>query len=93
MLEHARGGVAVFDKKLHGLLMKERKRVARGSPPFCPTTIPVKRVHDVLSVFAILKKEVKSRLIMVGDGPWIVERTGRIVDHITKNGIQLTNNR
>ena len=30
---------------------------------------PVKRVHDVLSVFAILKKEVKSRLIMVGDGP------------------------
>ena len=30
---------------------------------------PVKRVQDVLSVFAKLNKEVKSRLIMVGDGP------------------------
>ncbi|MCH1471677.1 MAG: N-acetyl-alpha-D-glucosaminyl L-malate synthase BshA [Flavobacteriaceae bacterium] len=30
---------------------------------------PVKRVHDVLSVFTKLNKEVQSRLIMVGDGP------------------------
>ena len=30
---------------------------------------PVKRVHDVLSVFAKISKEVQSRLIMVGDGP------------------------
>ena len=30
---------------------------------------PVKRVHDVLSVFAKINKEVQSRLIMVGDGP------------------------
>ena len=30
---------------------------------------PVKRVHDVLSVFAKISKEVESRLIMVGDGP------------------------
>ncbi|GIR82154.1 MAG: hypothetical protein CM15mP83_8800 [Flavobacteriaceae bacterium] len=30
---------------------------------------PVKRVQDVLSFFAKVKKKVKSRMILVGDGP------------------------
>ena len=30
---------------------------------------PVKRVHDVIDVFAKIQKKVSSRLIMVGDGP------------------------
>ncbi|MCE3007535.1 MAG: N-acetyl-alpha-D-glucosaminyl L-malate synthase BshA [Bacteroidetes bacterium] len=34
---------------------------------------PVKRVHDVLSLFARLRKELPSKLVFVGDGP---ERPG-----------------
>jgi L-malate glycosyltransferase len=30
---------------------------------------PVKRVEDVVSVFALVRKQQKSRLLMVGDGP------------------------
>lgn len=30
---------------------------------------PVKRIHEVVEVFAGIRKEIKSKLIMVGDGP------------------------
>lgn len=30
---------------------------------------PVKRVHDVLEIFKVIRKEMKAKLLLVGDGP------------------------
>ena len=61
------GGVAVFDKKLHGLLMKERKRVAEqsGVPPYAVFQEP--SIEDMLLKYPISIEELKN-INGVGEG-------------------------
>ena len=61
------GGVAVFDKKLHGLLMKERKRVAEqsGVPPYA--VFQESSVEDMLLKYPISIEELKN-IYGVGEG-------------------------
>ncbi|MGB1433402.1 MAG: RecQ family ATP-dependent DNA helicase [Flavobacteriaceae bacterium] len=62
-----RGGVAVFDKKLHGLLMKERKRVAEqsGVPPYA--VFQESSIEDMLLKYPISIEELKN-IHGVGEG-------------------------
>jgi ATP-dependent DNA helicase RecQ len=59
--------VAVFDKKLHGLLMKERKRVAElsGVPPYA--VFQESSIEDMLLKYPISIEELKS-IHGVGEG-------------------------
>jgi len=61
------GGVAVFDKKLHGLLMKERKRVAEqsGVPPYA--VFQESSIEDMLLKYPISIEELKN-IHGVGEG-------------------------
>ena len=61
------GGVAVFDKKLHGLLMKERKRVAEqsGVPPYA--VFQESSIEDMLLKYPISIEELKN-IYGVGEG-------------------------
>jgi ATP-dependent DNA helicase RecQ len=61
------GGVAVFDKKLHGLLMKERKRVAgqSGVPPYA--VFQESSIEDMLLKYPISIEELKN-IHGVGEG-------------------------
>ena len=60
-------GVAVFDKKLHGLLMKERKRVAEqsGVPPYA--VFQESSIEDMLLKYPISIEELKN-IYGVGEG-------------------------
>ena len=62
-----RGGVSVFDKKLHGLLMKERKRVAEqsGVPPYA--VFQESSIEDMLLKYPISIEELKN-IHGVGEG-------------------------
>ena len=62
-----RVGVAVFDKKLHGLLMKERKRVAEqsGVPPYA--VFQESSIEDMLLKYPISIEELKN-IHGVGEG-------------------------
>ena len=61
------GGTAVFDKKLHGLLMKERKRVAdqSGVPPYA--VFQEASIEDMLLKYPITLEELKN-IHGVGEG-------------------------
>ena len=61
------GGTAVFDKKLHGLLMKERKRVAEqsGVPPYA--VFQEASIEDMLLKYPITLEELKN-IHGVGEG-------------------------
>ena len=61
------GGTAVFDKKLHGLLMKERKRVAEqsGVPPYA--VFQEASIEDMLLKYPISLEELKN-IHGVGEG-------------------------
>ena len=61
------GGTAVFDKKLHGLLMKERKRVAdqSGVPPYA--VFQEASIEDMLLKYPINLEELKN-IHGVGEG-------------------------
>jgi len=61
------GGVAVFDKKLHGLLMRERKRVAEqsGVPPYA--VFQESSIEDMLLKYPISIEELKN-IHGVGEG-------------------------
>lgn len=61
------GGAAVFDKKLHGLLMKERKRVAEqsGVPPYA--VFQETSIEDMLLKYPITLEELKN-IHGVGEG-------------------------
>ena len=61
------GGVAVFDKKLFGLLMKERKRVAElsGVPPYA--VFQESSIEDMLLKYPISIEELKN-IYGVGEG-------------------------
>ena len=61
------GGTAVFDKKLHGLLMKERKRVAEqsGVPPYA--VFQEASIEDMLFKYPISLEELKN-IHGVGEG-------------------------
>jgi N-acetyl-alpha-D-glucosaminyl L-malate synthase BshA len=54
---------------------------------------PVKRVEDVIGIFALVRKEIKARLLMVGDGPerpkaeWLAKTHG-IADDVMFVGKQ-----
>jgi N-acetyl-alpha-D-glucosaminyl L-malate synthase BshA len=54
---------------------------------------PVKRVEDVIAIFAVVRKSVKARLLMVGDGPdrpkaeWLA-RTHGVADYVDFVGKQ-----
>ncbi len=60
-------GVAVFDKKLYGLLMKERKRVAEqsGVPPYA--VFQESSIEDMLLKYPISIEELKN-IYGVGEG-------------------------
>ena len=60
-------GVAVFDNKLHGLLMKERKRVAEqsGVPPYA--VFQESSIEDMLLKYPISIEELKN-IYGVGEG-------------------------
>ena len=60
-------GVAVFDKKLHGLLMRERKRVAEqfGVPPYA--VFQESSIEDMLLKYPISIEELKN-IHGVGEG-------------------------
>ena len=60
-------GVAVFDKKLHGLLMKERKRVSEqsGVPPYA--VFQESSIEDMLLKYPISIEELKN-IYGVGEG-------------------------
>ena len=62
-----RAGVAMFDKKLHGLLMKERKRVAEqsGVPPYA--VFQESSIEDMLLKYPISIEELKN-IHGVGEG-------------------------
>jgi N-acetyl-alpha-D-glucosaminyl L-malate synthase BshA len=59
---------------------------------------PVKRVEDVIGIFALVRKEIKARLLMVGDGPerpkaeWLAKTHG-IADDVMFVGKQNDMNR
>ena len=61
------GGAAVFDKKLHGLLMKERKSVAEqsGVPPYA--VFQETSIEDMLLKYPITLEELKN-IHGVGEG-------------------------
>jgi ATP-dependent DNA helicase RecQ len=61
------GGVGVFDKKLHGLLMKERKRVAEqfDVPPYA--VFQESSIEDMLLKYPISIEELKN-IYGVGEG-------------------------
>jgi ATP-dependent DNA helicase RecQ len=61
------GGTAVFDKKLHGLLMKERKRVAEqsGVPPYA--VFQEASIEDMLLKYPTSIEELKN-IHGVGEG-------------------------
>ena len=61
------GGTTVFDKKLHGLLMKERKRVAEqsGVPPYA--VFQEASIEDMLLKYPINLEELKN-IHGVGEG-------------------------
>ena len=61
------GGVAAFDKKLHGLLMKERKKVAEqsGVPPYA--VFQESSIEDMLFKYPISIEELKN-IHGVGEG-------------------------
>lgn len=54
-----------FDEKLHKMLAPNNEKILIHISNFRP----VKRVKDVIRIFAKVRKEVPVKLLMVGDGP------------------------
>jgi N-acetyl-alpha-D-glucosaminyl L-malate synthase BshA len=74
----------VYDRRKHATTIRDQVPAGRKVLMHISNFRPVKRVEDVVDIFARIRQSVRARLVLVGDGP---ERP-RALEHAEELGVR-----